>query len=238
MHLPSAHSGRPGGHWAAVLLLLMLNSLFSPASSQRSAAAQPAPPAAVSPIVPAFLGTWQAGQVFGLDAAGHLRVDHTPVDPDLSDRTLVPYGQRVEFTNGYDKASDVAYWQVLWLPPFTAAACQYPSFSYRCTVEKGHVDQETWQLELGLGIKKEETAELFAPVGATKDEVWYLIRGGANDEWLGDLYVSRDRQRMWCIVSITPLITRPDGTRYMGHSARGWQEYHRLAPFKRHGAGR
>ena len=76
-------------------------------------------PARPSPIVPAILGTWRAGPVWAVDfKTGQMHLDHSLINPDLSDSRLMPCGQRLEFTNGYDKAANVAYWQVMWLLPY------------------------------------------------------------------------------------------------------------------------
>ena len=83
----------------------------------------PSSPPAVSSTttaVPAILGTWQAGRVLAVNRKTHqMHVDHSPVDPDLSDNRLMPYGQRIRLGSGYDKAADVAYWLIEWLVPYS-----------------------------------------------------------------------------------------------------------------------
>ena len=120
-----AFSGLASG---AVLCTLF----FVPTPFAGPASLLPAPP---SPLVPGILGTWQAGAVWAVNRTTHqMHVDHSATNPELSDNSLMPYGQRVEFTNGYDKAANVAYWQVFWQVPHPANACQYPFFEFRYVV--------------------------------------------------------------------------------------------------------
>ena len=176
-----------------------------------------------SPIVPAILGTWQAGQVLAVDfKTGQMHVDHSPINPDLSDPKLMPYGQRIEFTNGYDKVSNVAYWQVIWLVPYPPNACQYPFLQYQCSDVKGvlTLNQTLFNLEFSMEINSEDI-ESFFPVGAVKTGRVYTLRCGGNDEWTPELYVSKDRQRMWSTVAVENF-----------EKYSGFQEYHRLAEYK------
>ena len=66
-------------------------------------------------------------------------------------------------------------------------------------------------------MDSKEYNDFFAPVGATKASSAYLLRCGANDEWVPQFYVSKDRQQMWCFVGID------DCTH-----CYGLQEYHRI----------
>ena len=180
-------------------------------------------PARPSPIVPAILGTWQAGPVWAVNRATHqLHLDQSPVDPELSDNTLMPCGQRLEFTNGYDKAANVAYWQVMWLLPLPPDACQYPFFRFRYTETAGvrTPDQTRVDMEFTMDISSEGIEDFF-PVGASKTERVYILRCGGNDEWTPQFYVSKDRQCMWSLIGID------EKNHY------GVQEYHRLADYKR-----
>ena len=106
----------PMRYLLALLLMLPVTSFTSPAH-----------PVAGAAVVPAILGTWQAGRVLAVDRKTHqMHVDHSPVNPDLSDNSLMPYGQRIRLGSGYNKASDVAYWQIEWLVPYPPDACQFP----------------------------------------------------------------------------------------------------------------
>lgn len=220
-----------------LLLLPMLSDSRLPVSF-------PMPlPVRHSSLVPAILGTWQAGQVWVVDRnTKQLRLDRSPIDPDLSDHALMPYGQRIEFTNGYDKLSNVAYWQALWLLPYPANSCQYPFLRDHCTQINGvqAPTQTIFQLEFSIALMPGQI-ENFFPIGASKAEQVYFLRCGGNDEWTPLLYVSKDRQRMWCSIGIAPLSPRTDGkyAHYInGIYEPGWQEYHRLAPFKRRVIGK
>jgi len=179
----------------------------------------PAHPAAGAAIVPAIMGTWQAGRVLAVNRKTHqMHVDHSPVNPDLSDNSLMPYGQRIRLGSGYDKLSDVAYWQIEWLTPYPANACQFPLLQFKCATESKQIRQEPQSLEFTMEVDCKEYNEFFAPVGATKTSCAYLLRCGANDEWVPQFYVSKDRQQMWCFVSL-------DGNSH----DYGLQEYHRVA---------
>ena len=180
-------------------------------------------PTRPSPIVPAILGTWRAGPVWAVDRATHqLHLDQSPVDPELSDRNLMPCGQRLEFTNGYDKAANVAYWQVMWLLPYPPNACQYPLLEFKCTEVNGvkKLDQTPDSMEFTMEIGQQGVEDFFA-VGALNTERVYTLRCGGNDEWTPRFYVSRDRQTMWSLIGID------EKNHY------GVQEYHRLADYKR-----
>ena len=193
-------------------LLLML-----PVASFTSPAAHPAAGAA---IVPAILGTWQAGRVLAVNRNTHqMHVDHSPVDPDLSDNSLMPYGQRIRLGSGYDKAADVAYWLIEWLVPYPANALQFPFLQFQYTDVKGikQIRQEPQSQEFTFEVDPAEY-DFFVPVGATKTSNIYLLRCGANDEWVPEFYVSKDRQQMWCSIGLD------DGRYY------GLQEYHRISP--------
>ena len=184
----------------------------------------PAPtPAAPSSIVPAVLGIWQAGQVLAVDRdTNQMHVDHSPIDPELSDSRLMPYGQRIEFTNGYDKLSHVVYWQITWLVPYPPNACQYPLLEFKCSETNGvkKLDQTPDNMEFSMQIGREGVAD-FAAVGAPPTGRVYTLRCGGNDEWTPRFYVSKDRQRMWSMVAVD------DFKKYSG-----LQEYHRVAEYK------
>ena len=176
-----------------------------------------------SPLVPAILGTWQAGQIMAVDRqTGQMHVDRSPINPDLSDNSLMPYGQQLELTSGYDKAAQVAYWQIRWLTPFPANACQFPFLQFHCTEIKGvsQPRQEPMRLEYTMSVSQEDI-ESFFPVGATKTGRVYYLRCGGNDEWVPELYVSKDRQRMWISASVDSY-----------EKYYGLQEYHRVAEYK------
>ena len=173
-----------------------------------------------TPIVPAILGTWQAGQVWAVDRDTHqLHVDHSPINPDLSDNRLMPYGQRIRLGSGYDKASDVAYWLIEWLVPYPPNACQYPFLQFQCANANGskQLRQEAQSQEFTIEVDPKEY-DSFVPVGATKISNVYILRCGANDEWVPEFYVSKDRQQMWCLIGLD------DNAHYYG-----LQEYHRVA---------
>ena len=122
------------------------------------------PSAVSSPIVPAIFGTWQAGQVLAVNfKTGQMHIDHSPVDPTLNNGSLMPYGQRIEFTNGYDKLSKVAYWQVYWLLPLPPNACQYPFFRFRYTEINGvrKPDQTCVDMEFTMEIGQEGIEDFF-----------------------------------------------------------------------------
>ena len=197
-------------------LLAMLSNLFAPPSALQLAPSTP------SPIVPPMLGTWQASQAFLVDSSGHLRVDRASVNPKLSDNSLMPYGQQIELTGGYDKEADVAYWQIKWLPPFPPNACQFPFLQFHCTEIEGsnRPDQVPIRLEYRMQVSHDDIASFF-PVGATKTDRMYYLRCGSNDEWVPELYVSKDRQRMWVVFT-------PDDFEHYS----GLQEYHRVAEYK------
>ena len=189
-----------------------------------------ASPRPSSPIVPAYLGLWEAKEVFVPDAQGHLRVDTTPADPELSSFNLLPYGQRIEFTDGYDAKSDVSFLVMYLFPPFAPNSLQYPCLRYHYTEEKDvpHILQEPVKHEYDLSIKKGE-AEDYEPVGATASEVTYFVQAG--HEWDCEFYVTKDRQRMWTFVSLT----KPNSASPHGYDlVRGFQLFHRLAEYKRH----
>ena len=176
-----------------------------------------------TPIVPAILGTWQAGRVWAVDRKTHqMHVDHSPINPDLSDNSLMPYGQRIRLGSGYDKASDVAYWLIEWLVPYPPNALQYPFLQFHYTDVKGtkQIRQELISQEFTFEIASISDGynKFFAPVGATKNSRVYILRCGANDEWVPQLYISKDRQQMWCFVGLDD--NSPD---------YGLQEYHRVA---------
>ena len=184
----------------------------------------PLPSVRHSPIVPAILGTWQAGHLWAVDRkTKQLHVDRSPINPELSDQALMPYGQRIEFTNGYDQLSNVAYWQAFWLLPYPANSCQYPFLQYHCTDINGvQVPTQTiFQLEFTMRLMPSEIVD-FAPVDASKTGKVYFLRCGGNDEWVPVLYISRDRMCMWSIVGVD------DNEHYYG-----LQEYHRVAEYKR-----
>ena len=174
--------------------------------------------------MPAISGTWQAGRVLAVDRQTHqMHVDHSPVNPDLSDRCLMPYGQRIRLGSGYDKASDVAYWLIEWLVPYPPDACKFPFLQFQCADVKGVniLRQEPISQEFTFEIDSASDGynEFFVPVGATRKSRVYLLRCGANDEWVPQLYVSKDRQHMWCLISFD------DNAHYYG-----LQEYHRISP--------
>ena len=197
-----------------LLLIFLLMLPVTPFTS-------PAHPAAGAPIMPAILGTWQAGRVWAVDRKTHqMHVDHSPINPDLSDNSLMPYGQRIRLGSGYDKASDVAYWLIEWLVPYPADACIYPFLRFHCTEVAGisKPDQQPKQLEFTMTVDPAEY-EFFVPAGATKTSNVYLLRCGANDEWVPEFYVSKDRQQMWCSIGLD------DNAHYYG-----LQEYHRISP--------
>jgi len=181
-----------------------------------------------SPLVPALLGTWQAGPVWLVNRDTHeLRADRSPVNPDLSDNNLMPYGQRLEFTDGYDADSRVTYWQVIWLTPYPPNACRFPFLQFHCSEINGvnQPRQKPTNLEFTMVINHEDI-DLFFPVGATKTGRVYLLRCGGNDEWTPKLYVSKDRQRLWISY----------GTDDHEHY-QGLQEYHRVAEYKPRSGG-
>lgn len=194
----------------ALLLMLPIASFTSPVH-----------PAAGAAIAPAILGTWQAGRVLAVNRKTHqMHVDHSPANPDLSDNSLMPYGQRIRLGSGYDKASDVAYWLIEWLTPYPANACQYPFLQFQCTDVNGtkRLRQQSISQEFTIEVDPKEY-EYFIPVGATKTSRVYLLRCGANDEWVPQFYVSKDRQQMWCFVGLDD-----------NSNDYGLQEYHRVAP--------
>ena len=189
-----------------------------------------APHRSSSPIVPAYLGLWEAKEVFVPDAAGHLRVDTTRADPELSSFNLLPYGQRIEFTDGYDAKSNASFLVMYLLPPFAPSALQYPCLQYHYTEQNGvpHVSQDSVRHEYDLSIKKGEAQE-YEPVGATANEITYFVQAG--HEWDCEFYVTKDRQRMWTYISLTKFNpASPHGYDLI----RGFQLFHRLAEYKRH----
>ena len=215
-------------------LLLALDVFFEAPSTL--SVVQPTPSShlpvrrSFSPIVPAYLGQWEAREVFISDAQGHLRVDTSPPDPELSDSNLLPYGQRIEFTDGYDAKSDVAFLVMYLLPPFAPNALQYPCLQFHYAERNGvrHIVQKAIKHEYDLSISKGEAAD-YEPVGATANEVTYFLQAG--HEWNCEFYVSKDRQRMWTMVAIrTPIPGREHGYTLK----QGLQLYHRLAEYKRH----
>ena len=194
---------------------------------------QPTPshtPRPASPIIPAYLGLWEAKQVFVPDAEGHLRVDTTRADPELSSFSLLPYGQRIEFTDGYDAKSDASFLVMYLLPPFAPNCLQYPTLQYHYTLqnEVSRILQEPIRHEYDLTISKGE-AEDYEPVGAKASEVTYFVQAG--HEWNCEFYVTKDRQRMWTIVALR---TPTPGGPHTYSLRRGFQLFDRLAEYKRH----
>ena len=189
-----------------------------------------APLRSFSPIVPAYLGLWEAKEVFVPDADGHLRVDTTPADPELSSDHLLPYGQRIEFTDGYDAKSGESFLVMYLRPPFPPNCLRYPCLEFNYTERNGvrHISQEPIKHEYDLTINKGE-AEDYEPVGAKASEVTYFVQAG--HEWNGEYYVTKDRQRMWTIIGFH--IPTP-GTDHDYTLKRGFQLYCRLADYKRH----
>ena len=184
-------------------------------------------PARPSPIVPAILGTWQAGPVWAVDRATHqLHLDQSPVDPELSDRNLMPCGQRIQLSSGYDKVSDVAYWQITWLVPYPPNSCQYPFLQFQCSEIDGvnQPRQKSQSLEFTMDINRGDLDSFF-PVGASETGRVYYLRCGNNGEWEPEFYVSKDGQTMWSAVGI--------GFADEYKQYYGLQEYHRLADYKR-----
>lgn len=195
----------------------------------------PIPPRSPSPIVPAYLGLWEAREVFVIDADGYLRVDTTRIDPELSTKDILPYGQHVKFADGYDAKSDASYLVMQLLPPFSPRACQYPIMLFLPCDAKDNYGQrpdntQQRNREYDLTISKGADGS-FAPVGATANEVTYFLQAG--HEWDGEFYVSKDRQRMWCRVGIAKFKAGPAGRTLIDHVVPGFQLFHRLAEYKR-----
>lgn len=187
-------------------------------------------PSLSSPIVPAYLGLWEAKEVFVPDANGHLRVDTTRADPELSSKRLLPHGQHLEFTDGYDAKSGESFLVLYLWPPFLANCLQYPCLEFNYTEHDGvrRILQEPIKHEYDLEISKGE-AEVYEPVGAKASEVTYFVSSGL--EWSCEYYVTRDRQRMWTYFALrTPI----PGSDHDYTLKRGFQLYHRLAEHKRH----
>ena len=189
-----------------------------------------------SPIVPAYLGLWEAKEVLVPDAVGHLRVDTTRMDPELSTKDIFPYGQHVKFTDGYDTKSDISFLVMKLLPPFSPRACRYPVMLFLpcdATDNYGQHPNNTRQLdrEYDLTINKGADSS-FEPVGAAATEVTYYLQAG--HEWDGEFYVPKDRQRMWSRVGITRFKLAPDGRALIDRVVPGFQLFHRLAEYKRH----
>lgn len=217
-------------------VFLVINTFLFHAPLTHSVLPQPVLPApksvrSVSPIVPAYLGLWEAREVFVPDAQGHLRVDTSAPDPEWSDNTLLPYGQHIEFTDGYDAKSRVAFLVMYLHPPFASNALQYPILRFHYSEDKGgrKVVQQAIKHEYDLTISKGE-AEDYAPVGATADSsITYFLQAG--HEWNCEFYVAKDRQRMWTVIGFH--IPTP-GTAHEYTLKRGFQLYCRLAEYKRH----
>ena len=177
-----------------------------------------------SPIVPAILGKWEAGQIICVDRNTlHMHVCHSFVLPDMNDSTVMPIGQCLEFTIGYDKASDANYWKLSWLPYFSLNAYQHSFFESYCIEIDDVIElrQMPITLEFHMNISYEKN-NYFFPVGSLETGNVYHINCGNNTEWSAEFYVSKDRQTMWSFVSIN------DYQNYYG-----LQEYHRVAEYVR-----
>ncbi len=200
------------------------------------ASAAQAPRPRASPIIPAYLGTWQAGEVLVLDKGGHLVADTTHLDPEWSSKQQLPPGVRLQFTDGYDKKADMAYLEMHLFPPFPPNACRYPVLQFHTgqTVKGVPVPlQEKLSYDFHLTINHgQDVVDSFAPVGAVATSVSFFVQAG--HEWNGEFFVAKDRQRMWCDVAVPVFKKGSDGVVRGDRAVAGWQVYHRVAEYQRH----
>ena len=197
------------------------------------AAPRPAPPRP-SPIIPAYLGTWQAGEVLALTKDGHLAADTTRVDPEWSSPGLLPPGVRIQFTDGYDKRADVAYLELHILPPFPANAWKYPPLRYHYTGADAapRPRQEPLSYDFHMLLSRgQDVVDTFGPVGAVLTSVSYEV--AVPNQWSLELFVAKNRQQMWAHVGIPVYKKDSDGVIRRDLFVPGWQVYHRVAEYQR-----